>query len=458
VIADANSVSGWSFVTSWQEAIKAHDRALQIIPTFIRTFINLGTPQLEKVLFMTGGKYRRGVAMTSDSQSFGAWPELVADTLALIPYPHEVWARRPAALSGPSVIRQHRDLWSRSVERWAGAFPSNPQALEAASYALEMKGQLVADERGGNTALSLIRLAGQREPDSTAKLQLTATEVRILVKAARYDDARKLAWRTLRAYRNPTREQAPTLAGLAGLLGRGHMMAQLLVQDTANYDRPLSGQSVDVPPPVARATAALLGYASVGAHVDSIRLLRQRAHEALHALVPPARRGVVHQTGLDRAARMTFPLIGADEVHREPISPMPFIPEQSALARGDKAFVRQSLNGLQANLQARPAADYPSDGVLTRAQLLLAIGDTAGTITLLDRYLIDLPNMPRHNFRQPYQPASIVRLMVLRAEIAARRGDRASARKWARAVMELWRDGDRELQPVLRRMRTFARA
>ncbi len=460
VVRNSSSASGWSFVTSWHEAIAAHDRALELVPTFNEAYFNLGSPQLEKVLFLTGGRYRPGLDATSDSLRFGAWPELVADTLALIPYPYQVFARQPPAPSGPAVVQRHRDRWNRAVERWAGVFPNNPRALEAASFTLEMRGRLLLDERGGNTAFAMIRLAGKYEDEPAAQLGLAATEVRILVKAGRYEDARKLAWRTVRAYRNPTPEQALVLAGLAGLLGRGHLLVQLLVAgaDSTSYDRPLSGVSVDIPPPLSRATAGLLGYAYIGGPVDSVRLFRHRAHEALNALVAPERRALVHQTGLDRAARVSFPLIGEDEVHREPVSQMPFIPEQAALARGDTAFVRRRLNDLESQLQARPPTDYASDGVLTRAQLLLAIGDTTKAIAFLDRYLDDLHNLPRHHFRQPYQPATIVRLMIIRAEVAARRGDRAAARKWSRAVLELWHDADRELQPVLRRMRTFSRS
>ena len=108
-------------------------------------------------------------------------------------------------------------------------------------------------------------------------------------------------------------------------------------------------------------------------------------------------------------------------------------------------------------MRRQSPTDFASDGVLTYLELRLALHDTANAEAVLDRYLDDLANLPRSHFRQPYQPISIARLMALRAELAAARGDIPRARFWSRAVLDLWNNSDREFRPVLQRMRRHSR-
>ena len=56
----------------------------------------------------------------------------------------------------------------------------------------------------------------------------------------------------------------------------------------------------------------------------------------------------------------------------------------------------------------------------------------------------------------PVQAGSFVRAMVLRAELAARAGDRRAAARWAAVVVELWSQADAPLQPLVIRMRRLA--
>jgi len=53
--------------------------------------------------------------------------------------------------------------------------------------------------------------------------------------------------------------------------------------------------------------------------------------------------------------------------------------------------------------------------------------------------------------------AGLVRAMALRAELADRAGDVARARRWARAVHELWQDAETdELRGTVERMRVLS--
>ena len=53
---------------------------------------------------------------------------------------------------------------------------------------------------------------------------------------------------------------------------------------------------------------------------------------------------------------------------------------------------------------------------------------------------------------RPAEAAGLVRAMALRAELAARAGDSATARRWAEPVTIVWRDADAELQPLVQQM------
>jgi hypothetical protein len=263
----------------------------------------------------------------------------------------------------------------------------------------------------------------------------------------------------LKQHAGPFPAEVELLAGLAGLVGHGHQMAQLLAKsaDEIDFDRPLSGEAVDIPPPLARTTASLLAYAYMRGPVDSLRTLSKRAHDILNTLVPPERRALMHQTGLDRVARMSFPLVGADEVHTHQDDVMIYLQAQRSLVRGRIDEVRRTLRRTEQQLQFGAISDYSNDGILSHAQLYLAIGDSAQAIQLIDRYLANIAEVARNQFDQPYQPVTLVHLMILRAELAEKAGHRAIARKWARAVIDLWQESDNEFKPLMRRMRSIAR-
>jgi hypothetical protein len=51
---------------------------------------------------------------------------------------------------------------------------------------------------------------------------------------------------------------------------------------------------------------------------------------------------------------------------------------------------------------------------------------------------------------------SLVRAMVLRAQLAESRGDHANAARWARSVTTLWSEPDADLAPITRQMSAIA--
>jgi hypothetical protein len=85
-----------------------------------------------------------------------------------------------------------------------------------------------------------------------------------------------------------------------------------------------------------------------------------------------------------------------------------------------------------------------------------ALGDSAGAIRQLDLTLTALPTLGAHAVYEPGMAAAVGRSMVMRAELAAKQGDRGAAALWASRVLTLWAHADPSLAPTLARMKQLA--
>ena len=126
---------------------------------------------------------------------------------------------------------------------------------------------------------------------------------------------------------------------------------------------------------------------------------------------------------------------------------------QWALARGDTAAVRAQFRNLREVQRDLRPGDVAFDGTYHQAWLLLAIGDTAEAIHLLDLTLEALPTIGTDLIDQLPEVTTLVRGMALRAELASKAGDMTTARRWAQHVVQLWSGADIELQPVVTKLR-----
>jgi hypothetical protein len=91
------------------------------------------------------------------------------------------------------------------------------------------------------------------------------------------------------------------------------------------------------------------------------------------------------------------------------------------------------------------------------AGLLLSAGDTSYSAAQLDANLASIRFRPFGSFGDPVEVATMVRTMILRAEVAHRTGDTGPARRWSRAVLALWGGADGTFQGELGWMRAEAR-
>jgi hypothetical protein len=93
------------------------------------------------------------------------------------------------------------------------------------------------------------------------------------------------------------------------------------------------------------------------------------------------------------------------------------------------------------------------DAVYLESWLRAQLGDTAAASTALDRALRGLPAALPSILGNEAVAFSLGRVMALRAELAARKGERTFATDWATALIKLWGRGDAVTAPTLEKMR-----
>jgi hypothetical protein len=92
--------------------------------------------------------------------------------------------------------------------------------------------------------------------------------------------------------------------------------------------------------------------------------------------------------------------------------------------------------------------------VFQQAWLRAQLGDTAAVEAVIDAALGALPAFSAATLREPAGAAAFGRLMVLRAQIAGKRGDRITAARWSAAVNDLWASSDPALRRVAAELRS----
>ncbi len=312
------------------------------------------------------------------------------------------------------------------------------------------------------SALAAIRRARQLSAEPVQRLRAAVAEVRLLFKLERFADAARIADSTLAALGDsaPEPSQARQLSGLALLTGHVYRAAELL-QLSAPLDTPITwdGRELpDAPMAVKQAALEMLAYAALGAPAESVRIGKQRVEQRVsswagHVSAEQLRLAVLHVP-----MSLVFETLGISDVHRRSAGGDYLIEMQWAVAHGDTAAVRAELArqaGFRINARA---GDVAIDGTYGEARMLLQLHDTAAAIGLLDFSLQALPTLGTSLLEQPAQIGCAIRAMALRAELAAGRGDAATAARWGRAVAALWSRVDPPFEPMLRQMRVLAQS
>jgi hypothetical protein len=254
----------------------------------------------------------------------------------------------------------------------------------------------------------------------------------------------------LQQWRTPGPKDALSLAPLAMLTGRAEQARTLLrtaVPET-RFNTPY-GQDVAVPNPVGLAAADALVLAGLGLEPETgeaeVALMR-----LVDAWTDPAERVKVRAAVLNGSRRLSF---GGNlaRVRAAPLEMPDFVVEmQQMLARGDAAGARARLAALAQGRGARRPGDLTLDYTYPEAELHLALGDTARALEELDRALLALEAVQPTVLTRVDQAGGLLRAMRLRAQLAERSGDAATAARWRSALATLWSGGDARLRRSIR--------
>jgi DNA-binding SARP family transcriptional activator/tetratricopeptide (TPR) repeat protein len=381
VVPDPASTSGWRFRGSSHRAVEAYARALQTVPSSHAVFRGAGLQRLSRMLATEPRTLRSGWGRQgADSTLFVAYPSLDGDTLAYVPHTRDDFAAfKPATLPATrsDAIRRNR-LRMREVTRsWARAFPASPDAHEAFALALELSGELDRPRQGQPSAPSELASARglAREPDQ--RLRLAVMDVRLSLKAMRWENAQALADSILENTTPRGPHDAQRLAPLAALLGRVHEARELL--EAATPEQSITsprGERVPLPSQVRDSYADLLLYASLGL-TDEARVAEARTERLVESWVEPELREPARTTLLNIPRRLAITAGTARERRPPLVHPERLVAARQALAAGDEAGARARIDTLHAARGDRRAGDVAIDLILPEAELHLALGDTA---------------------------------------------------------------------------------
>jgi tetratricopeptide (TPR) repeat protein len=457
VVRDPSSRSGWRFRSSYHAAVEAYSQALRLVPSSGRAF---GLTRLSQLIFFTEpNQFRRGFALDPDTEWYAAFPSFDHDTLAFYPYPQGATLRsEPQTLPVMSyaAVAHNRDVLEEITSSWVAAFPEDPTACEAHALVLESMGDLTgtADE---HSALAMIRRARSAARDTMQQLRLAVVEVRLLTKLEDFAGARRLGDSLLSTAAAEDPGGAAELSGVAALLGQVHRVARLQALAAPDLTVESGDRQVQVRPlSLARAVFSLYGYAAFGEPADSVTALADRVERLVDAGLAAEHRDALRAVLMDKPRLWAYPLLGAVP----PESGHPGELERRmlwALSRKDTATVRAVLDTLHAaRVDMRPG-DVAITGTYLEGRIRLALGDSTGAVQVLGRSLNALSTLGSGLLSNVDQAASLVGAMALRADLADRAGDAATARRWGAAVVALWAGADdATLRGTVGRMRELA--
>jgi tRNA A-37 threonylcarbamoyl transferase component Bud32/tetratricopeptide (TPR) repeat protein len=441
VLRDASAPHGYRFRSSWHAAGMAFTRALEIEP------LMHAIPQFRRLrqLFPTeSSRLRSGQLAGSGGQSFAAYPQLIADTLAFVPVPSATFGERERTAAEVSrqsqALARNRRIMRSLAETWATKYPESQEAHLSLASVLEVGTELDA-------ALASLTRARRLPASELDGLSAADAEARVRLKLGDFAGARRVADSVLSRAAISELSWEP-LARLAGLTGNVGKLAESL-----RYYWPKYAGAEDVEPQVAARAGELLAHAALGACHEKMSSLRQAVDASIRSRVQPDRHDDIRQRVANAPATYLMHCTGGRSMADvDPGADMIMI-AQSALARGDAAGARRALIGIaQGRAQRRPG-DISVNLVSREARLRMAMGDTASAVAILDAMLGALPTISAAVLSHPLENAVLVSTMALRADVAAARRDATTAAKWGTAAAEVWGGASAELRPTVERMR-----
>src|SRR5690348_3409840 len=179
VIRYAGDTTRFAFRGSYETAVQAYRRALNLAPAFNLTFERRAINRLPHLLFTERWYWREGFA---DGAPYYAFPELEADTMAFYPVPGAVAARGDIEPAGHlAAVARNRRILMEVATSFADAFPDEAAAHRARAQALEAVGKLVPEAGEPRAAAVELAQAQQLERQQGQRLLDAVDRVRVLL-------------------------------------------------------------------------------------------------------------------------------------------------------------------------------------------------------------------------------------------------------------------------------------
>jgi tRNA A-37 threonylcarbamoyl transferase component Bud32/tetratricopeptide (TPR) repeat protein len=450
VVRDAGSPTGWRFQASYHAALEAYTHAYRLLPSILSGFRTESYSGMVQLLFARSNMARFGRGVPPDPSRFYAFPGWAGDSLVLYPLVHgpDGMMHGPAAATTAEAVRHQRQRLYDIARGWVAEYPASADALQALAVSL----QLLGDRSALDTLEQARSLA--KSPDETIRVATSAIWMRVLL----YSPSGVGELRAARRLADSLLANAPTdgsvepmlLASLAALTGKAHLAAQL-GRTLNTRERP------DTPPPLVGLGITFLTYAAMGGPVDSLERLSRQVSDALGTAMDSETSLRARMMWLHLPILVGFPSYQFPQVSRFSAGNGGLLDADAAYLRGDTTAAWQAL----AVDRQGPSAGQPYEKTVDvgygTAWMMAALGRTDSAVAYLDNLLTALPRAQPQFFLEVYQAGPLVRAMALRAELADRMGDHATARRWAIAVITFWSGADDFLQPVVKQMKELAR-
>jgi eukaryotic-like serine/threonine-protein kinase len=449
VIRAPRASSGWQFRSRYSDAAATYMKALSVNPN---AHAFLAFDELQDLMPVSSTRTRRGA--NAAGEEFAAYPALIRDTVVFVPYPLPRFAELSARATGGAqgaALTQDLDRLLEFASEWARESPQSAPAYQALAELLDARGEINHGASAGMSALQAIGKARELASTPRDSLLAASSEAWLLFKDGEFARARLATDSLLTTLRNLSPEEAGRVIGLAALTGKIGKTAELArlfpVYVTAAGGLPIS---------VTDAAAPFFAFSALGVCGDTVARLERKLNDQITRYVAEDQQAQVNTAVKARALSLQASCTRGRATLGLKAGGNPLVKMQQALASSDFGALKSMLVSVSNDGRTQRPGDVALDFTYQVAWLTAASGDTSGAVRQLDRALGSLSSLTAPSLREPASAASAGRSMVLRAEIAAARGEIDMRRKWARALVDLWAGADPPLQPAVARMRLLA--
>ncbi len=380
---------------------------------------------------------RRGYAFVGHTQirfgvsedgttTFSAYPGLRADTLVFEPQPNDGRILKPPPTQSDAIQQQREGLLDASAKRVA-LNPKNAAALELLAEAMELS--------GSRAAIDTTKRARTLSNDIQQSIRLAVKEVLLRVKFGLPGDLKELTAAkrladSLLAHSSSTDAATANLLGcVAVLTGRSELAATL-----AERSAEASASPVPVPLELLGTARSFLAYASVGAPIESLRVLDVRLSDGIANGVAIKQQRMVREMFLERAATIAYPSFQS-RLFRESIeTDDDLLAAEIAHRNKEPGKARNKLLKLEKARAGLRASDLTFDRLYPEAWLWASLGDSVKALAIVTQPLNAIRNMPVRLLGDISIAGTLVQTMMLRARLEIARKNAQNAAEWTRAA------------------------